>query len=524
MLIKFRVLAVDLLKGFIKYWQFFPTFLLLLFFSVTDPPLFAISKNTRNALFKIRVISQEPDFRKPWQKMNLMHSSGSGFYIGQNRIITNAHVVAHSKYITVQKAGQGEPIQAYVSHIAHDCDLAILEVNDQNIFKGVRPLIFGGQPKIQSPVTTVGFPTGGEQLSITKGIVSRIDFRRYVHPFDVSHLIIQVDSAINSGNSGGPVLQDDRIVGVAFQSFAAAENTGYIIPNAVVKRFLVDIEDHKYDGHPRLGVSYTSWVLMNEGTAKYYGLTKKKKGVVISYVAPWSAAAGILQEEDVLISVDGKTINIDGQIKFHGEKVAFPVIVDLKQIGEKVSVEFIRDRKTYTKNIVLKNSDKPNHARYTFSNRAPYIVFGGIVFTILSRSFLESFGRNWYNDTPLAFKYLFYYQNYDDFFKERDEVVVVAGKLPHSYNASVSIPSDAVVQNVNGVNITSLQHLDHVLMNLKKQEKLVRIDFFGGNYFAAFETTNLDEINKEIESIYQVSPNKWLGPFVDGSVSMRIKQ
>src|SRR5690606_37853679 len=113
---------------------------------------------------------------------------------------------------------------------------------------------FGELPALRTPVSTVGFPTGGELISITEGIVSRIDFRRYAHSGYSEHLLVQVDSAINPGNSGGPVVQEGKVVGVAFQGLSSAENTGYIIPVPVVERFLRDIDDGVYNGHPHDGL------------------------------------------------------------------------------------------------------------------------------------------------------------------------------------------------------------------------------------------------------------------------------
>ena len=69
---------------------------------------------------------------------------------------------------------------------------------------------------------------GGDNISVTGGVVSRVEPTRYVH--GAAHLMaIQIDAAINPGNSGGPALMEDKVVGVAFQNLANAENIGYVI-------------------------------------------------------------------------------------------------------------------------------------------------------------------------------------------------------------------------------------------------------------------------------------------------------
>lgn len=90
-----------------------------------------------------------------------------------------------------------------------------------------------GLPKLDENVTCVGFPQGGTQISVTRGVVSRIDVdAHYV-------LRIQIDAAINPGNSGGPVFDEQgHVVGVASSHLRAASNIGYIIPSKIVSMFL----------------------------------------------------------------------------------------------------------------------------------------------------------------------------------------------------------------------------------------------------------------------------------------------
>lgn len=118
----------------------------------------------------------------------------------------------------------------------------------------------------------VGYPIGGSRLSVTRGIVSRIDTTLYSHSQSVSHLTVQIDAAINPGNSGGPVLMDDKVVGVAFQGLMQANSTGYMIPMPVIKRFLQDVEDGRYDSYVELGVDF--FPLSNPAMRKHFGLSE----------------------------------------------------------------------------------------------------------------------------------------------------------------------------------------------------------------------------------------------------------
>ena len=141
----------------------------------------------------------------------------------------NTHVVSNARLLIVEKDNDPKKYVAHVQFVGHDCDLAVLTVEDpDNFFKGTIPLQFGGLPEIsESTVTVYGYPIGGERMSVTNGILSRIVFQTYSHSGIDSHLTIQTSAPINPGNSGGPVLQDGKVIGVAFQGYSGdvAQNT-----------------------------------------------------------------------------------------------------------------------------------------------------------------------------------------------------------------------------------------------------------------------------------------------------------
>ena len=172
----------------------------------------------RQSVAKIFVTVQQEDFRQPWQSSPPMSGSGSGFIIKGKRLLTNAHVVSDARFIEVQREGDTRKFPAKVRFIAHDCDIAVLEVKDESFFEGTKPLTFGSTlPSLNDAVIVLGYPMGGGRLSLTKGVVSRIDYNLYAHSSIDSHLVMQVDAAINPGNSGGPVLFNNKVIGIAFQ-------------------------------------------------------------------------------------------------------------------------------------------------------------------------------------------------------------------------------------------------------------------------------------------------------------------
>jgi hypothetical protein len=188
-------------------------------------------------------------------------------------------------------------------------------------------------------VIAIGYPIGGDRISVTRGVVSRIDFRPYSHTSVDSHLAIQVDAAINPGNSGGPVMQEGKVVGVAFQGFSGrvAQNVGYMIPVPVIKRFLKDIEDGRYDHYVDLAAS--DFPIENPAQAKALGINGDGVGVMVADVEPAGSVGEILKIGDVILSIDDNPVINNGLVRFEGELMDMNEIVERKFAGDTIKLK-----------------------------------------------------------------------------------------------------------------------------------------------------------------------------------------
>ena len=190
----------------------------------------------------------EPDYIRPWQKAGQKSWTGSGFAIDGRRILTNWHVVEHATDIRLRKHGHSKRFAGRVICQGADVDLAVVEVTEDAgaFWEGVPAVAWAADlPPLQSSVNVVGFPTGGRTICVTEGVVSRVDAKNYrlgassvANPGKI--LVVQIDAAINGGNSGGPVFNDNGdVAGVAFQGLGGdAQNVGYVIPSLVALNFL----------------------------------------------------------------------------------------------------------------------------------------------------------------------------------------------------------------------------------------------------------------------------------------------
>jgi S1-C subfamily serine protease len=230
--------------------------------------------------------------------------------------LTNAHVVAYGLEVLVQPEHSSEKLAATVVASAPGIDLAVLKLEDESFFDDHPPLVRSeSTPRIQDAVTVYGYPQGGSTLSITKGIVSRIDDANYW--FDTKGLRVQIDAAINHGNSGGPVVVGDKMIGLAFMILSQADNIGYVIPYEEIDLFLKDIADGHYEGKPVL-LDNTAQ-LVNGAIRARLGLDKKTTGVAVSGGgAVGSDETYPLQRGDVITRIGDRAIDNTGKVPIDG--------------------------------------------------------------------------------------------------------------------------------------------------------------------------------------------------------------
>ncbi len=461
-------------------------------------------RDLRQSVVRIVSASQNPNYEVPWAAGQLSGGTGAGFVIANNRVMTNAHVVSNSRFLAVEKDQDPRQYVAEVEHVGHDCDLAVLKILDASFFDGMRPLDFGGIPALESQVSVYGFPIGGDRMSVTRGVVSRVDFSLYSHSGADAHLAIQIDAAINPGNSGGPVLQDGKVVGVAFQGYSGdvAQNVGYMIATPVIERFLADIEDGRYDRYVDLGME--TFPLRNPAHRRALGLADDDRGVLVGEVIPEGSAHGHLEPGDVLLSIDGLPIASDGSVEIEGERVDMPEVVERKFKGDQVEFSILRDGKPKEVTLTLQGiwPYLINAKKYDLSPR--FVLYGGLLFQPLSRNFMEA---NRVEDLRIRY----YYENFvgDALFQEQPEVVVLSGVLPDPINTYLTEFRMNIVEKVNGRPIKKLADVAEALA--APVDGFTVIELLGSGRPIVLDTAEVEAARKRILQRYNVRQEQELG-------------
>jgi S1-C subfamily serine protease len=454
----------------------------------------------------VRVFRSAFDWSQPWRQEPVTGASGSGFLIAGGRILTNAHVIADARQILVRRPDQANPYVATLEAVGNDCDLAVLRVADPAFGQGLRPLAFGPLPRSGTRVSTYGFPLGGQDVSSTAGIVSRIESRGYVHSGADAHLVVQTDAAINPGNSGGPVVQGGRVVGVAFQGFPGADNMGFFIPVPIVRHFLVNLEDGRYDGFPDSGLETTP--LLSPAYRRERRLPAGRSGVVVDRVAPGGTADGVLKPADVLLSIGGQAIADDGTIRLGDARVTFEHAMDMLQVGEPVRFTVWRGGRQETLSAPARRIARYDRNRNRYGVAPDYVVYAGLVFMRLEAELLQTLGRGW---PQTANRDLVWHQLFREAERPEEadrEVIVLTKVLRHAVNSQMAVSLPVAVDEINGRRIRSLA--DVVEAFGSNRERFHRIDFEGDGGLEALDRERAEAAHPEILRQYAIPHDRKL--------------
>lgn len=427
------------------------------------------SRAVENSVVKVFSTVRLPDWSRPWTKQEPSEISGSGAIISGKRILTNAHVVLHASQVQVQANQSGDRISAQVESIAPGIDLAILKLDDEKLFDSRPPITMRKNlPDAKDAVMVYGYPTGGTSLSITKGIISRIEFASY--NWSVQGLRIQIDAAINPGNSGGPAVVGDEMVGLAFSRLGGpTQNIGYIIPSEEIELFLKSIGPKGYDG--KLAMYDDLQTLENPALRKFLHLDPATQGMIVH--RPFSSAPSYpLKEWDVITKIGETPVDDEGMVKVN-ERLRVRFQYEIQKIAgqDKVPLTVVRSGNAMKIDLPLLKY-RPQVIPEMEGKYPPYFIYGPIVLSEASMDLLGGMHRNTqmtgilaaltYQGSPLVARL-----GDKPAFEGERLVLVSSPFFPDKLAKGYGNPAMQVVKSINRQKVKNLAHAVEILRNAK---------------------------------------------------------
>ncbi|MEE6670100.1 S1C family serine protease [Limosilactobacillus fermentum] len=268
-------------------------------------------------------------------------------------VVTNNHVVSGSSEIQVILSN-GKTVDAQIVGTDETTDLAVLKINAANV---TTVATFGNSNDIAAgqDVIAIGSPMGSEYANtVTKGIISAIKRTVKASDSSVATTVIQTDAAINSGNSGGPLVNmAGQVIGINSMKLASStdgtsvEGMGFSIPSNEVVRVINQLIKNGKITRPTLGVSLLdlSDVSSSQQQSVLNLPTSVTKGVVVMKVeSGYPAANAGLQQYDVITAINGKKVTDAGDLK---------TVLYKYKVGDTVTLTYYRDGSKKTAKVEL---------------------------------------------------------------------------------------------------------------------------------------------------------------------------
>jgi S1-C subfamily serine protease len=347
---------------------------------------------------KVIVKSKVIDFNNPLNTFKTESSSGTGFFIKNNLILTCYHVVKYAVNIEVLYQ-QTNNIEAKIKHIFPNDDLAIIELEtDQPIDPIVLDFKVLNSEKL-GDVYTIGFPLGSTNIKVTKGIVSG---------FQGS--LIQSDATLNPGNSGGPmVLKEEKdnkysVIGVNVSKISRiAEGTSYIVP---IKRFIITAKVQNkivikkpllfFKFQKLIQEKFRKIIFRNPDLIKYIDM---KVGVMVTKLNPSFYLNRYMKPGDVILSINGNMVDYNGTVKldYYPEKISINDIGLWFVEGDMITMEIldVMNQKIEPHKITLEviRTNIPDFYGLEIPNDMGipkyYVEKKGFIFSILTREHIK---------------------------------------------------------------------------------------------------------------------------------------
>lgn len=320
----------------------------------------------------VKIISQNLiiDIQQPFKLSKSSSGICTGFFIANNLILTCAHCVLDSNDIYMEVPYLGK--KKYKLELLGVCphfDIALLKSNE---YKSKYFFKLGDSNKIKAgnEVYAVGFPLGQSNLKITKGIISGLQFDS-----------IQIDAALNPGNSGGPLIHKNIIIGINKSGYNKSNNVGYSSPienYKIIKKDLLNKENILIR-RPENGFTTNN---TNKSMLEFKKC--KKSGINICNIFENSPISSTnIKQNDILCKINNIDIDNYGLIKSkvtNNDKVPYTGIFDTIKLNNNIKIEYYSNGKNIKETFKYKPYTMPIKYIYPRFEKIEYEILGGVMF------------------------------------------------------------------------------------------------------------------------------------------------
>ena len=409
-----------------------------------------------------------------------------------------------NKYSDNNSIEREKKYNAEIICVSEDYDLALLKTE----YKNNNYLEFFDSDNLEQgdSLSALGYPLGQERLKISNGILS--GYEKY---------FLQTDAAINEGNSGGPLLKDNKVVGINAQKIKSilANNIGYAVP---IKLFMI-LQDNFFKEKiiKKLNLLF-EFKIVDKLIREYYN-NNFDEGILVTKISEKSCLyKNGLRENDILIKFDNYEINNYGEITFKKNKFNLHDFMYRYKNNQKIIIEYYSkvSNKIEKKEVELEKP-KFNLVKIIPSINADlikYEIISGLVFSDLNLNQINLFERYdyQYGNNGNDFINLLRYE--DDFNKFENKVILTSVLKGSEFINNHKIFSGLFLEKFNDKNINTLNELKENLLESKRNKvKFYKFEF-SNNHLIIMNFELIKNDFKKLKKLYNLSSSIFIQNFL----------
>lgn len=330
----------------------------------------------KNSTVLIRNNMRTIDWNNPKDSIDSGIGSGSGFFIDKNHILTNYHVISNYSSLTIKlpNVNSSKNYECEVISVYPELDIALLRIKNYESKYYLELSTSNEDSLIGSKAYAVGYPLGMEQIKVSAGIIN-----------GVQDGYLQIDTPVNPGNSGGPLINENmKVIGIIFATLMFTDNIGFSIPITYVNNLLDQMKSPPIIPYiiykPSLGLSYSN---TSDKYMNILGLCNS--GVTVDQVLENGPVSKNIKQGDIMCSIDNINIDNFGNLYLNDKKYNIDEYLFFKKPNSTIKIKYISNNKINEDEINLENKiyEKISILHYPF-DKVDYFEYNGFIFMNLT--------------------------------------------------------------------------------------------------------------------------------------------
>lgn len=411
-----------------------------------------IRETYERSVVSLNVTYQTWDEDRPWVKSAPRKRTASAVMVGEQRLLTTAQMLDHAVFLTVEAFGRSWDVQPRIERIDRTVNLALLTFEDGADLSAFAPVRVAERTPTSGTLRSARWRR--QEIEDAASRIIRLEVER-VWGSRTHHAFLRMRTDMAGGGWAEPVFDGDRLVAL---TVSQSQDESRAIPAEILRAFLE--RDAKTDGAAGFTTLGANWQINRDvGVSRFLGQRGEPRGILVRQL-PWgSSACGVLKPRDILLALDGESIDADGYYShpWLGNLHFDQIFAEHLRPGQRVTARVLRDGRELDLTLTARAYPSALDLVPSFRDGAPpYVVAGGLVIRELDVPYLRTWGNEWTKDAPDSLLSRFYFGQ-EAQTPGRRRVVLITSVLPTAYNLGYQDLRDAVIERINGRDIGKIE-------------------------------------------------------------------